>query len=750
MNTTKMYKAWVAYFEDTEDLTIASFDTLDFLSESGPLFPSLAVLRCLADTPATGLLMPYYNPVSKEMKVAIIHHLFSTRIESKQKYHGFLGFKDTQVPPLIEIPDKTLSRFTDKKSLVLTPSKKDLLKTVTSAAEIRALQISNEEREAFEKGTLIARPADEIPFLYEGRRVSALPPFLIATLTDTEDTVSAFIVAQEVINKVLDSIDEEDEIGFNETLDALIPLLQLLWITTIDAKKIAKHEHFTPILSTSLVETEDEATIAWGRTIAHRFCQSLNDYVGDEDDNADDSGNNNNAVAGNINNNNNDADRREHQRMRASVDRQTDVMSRILTALITTIEKNTTHTPVTPANPRKTSAKWSDGLNPWSVKMITRAAADVTVAKGIPIVPAEAPTTLFQDFLKETGAKNSCNTLTHHINGLQCINTTVDRNLSNTLHTLILVPPIGSEKPGRYTLFYMGRSSSTNPMGASLSDLEFNMRRDANMLHEEHIQAVSKSKITIPKSVLDFAQYLKNYRNIWNYMITETSALSIAITRWIAEVETEQAHYENMFSANPEFIVQLMLAITERVNTYLDSCTRAEEFSDVDMSVLDFTRDFADIRSRRFHLSLPPFYKKLTTSQNGSSDKETTSGKGTSDESNKSKSGNKRASDKESQKDKAGAKKSKGTTRNSKAVAAWKTTEGNFAHFAKEAKTIPKHQGTSICLKWHLIGKCSYGDGCERASTHTQFDSDGATYEKMDSWYNGLKATLGKEEGSQG
>jgi hypothetical protein len=48
----------------------------------------------------------------------------------------------------------------------------------------------------------------------------------------------------------------------------------------------------------------------------------------------------------------------------------------------------------------------------------------------------------------------------------------------------------------------------------------------------------------------------------------------------------------------------------------------------------------------------------------------------------------------------------------------WKSSFGNNSNlFQKNISTIPKMDGKSIYLKWHVLGNCPYGEKCQRKVT---------------------------------
>ena len=76
----------------------------------------------------------------------------------------------------------------------------------------------------------------------------------------------------------------------------------------------------------------------------------------------------------------------------------------------------------------------------------------------------------------------------------------------------------------------------------------------------------------------------------------------------------------------------------------------------------------------------------------------------------------------------------------------WKLKSGEkWASFKEYTKTFPHIDGSSGCAKWHIMGECSFGTGCERAQSHRDITEQGVI-EMVNSWLASCCTTLANKE----
>ena len=756
----KVFSSFIAFYDDN-DKTIADVDITNFMDETDENHPSQAVLRTLADIPASALIIPFIDSNTEKMHFTTIHHVLSYRTsDNKTKFVGFKGFAGSQVPELCEVPRDALSRVVDRKTWVQTPTPNQLLST-TSEEEIDALNVTEDDRINILLVDLSTTPFADAPALYEGsRKTIAIPPSLVGPLENAEDPASAFVIMQEEINKAINACEEDDHIGRAHTLTTLIPILQLLWICSKGKSILQGTEKFTPIKSSQLIATTDKTALERATSIAFRFCGDLNGSTGtssnettDEDEDDIESTmkttkDTDTTPSSNIKERMRLLETQrlqEAQLMRESLDRNADFMRDLLVIAKQVLQKQSTVAPttVTVAAPRSaTITPWKERLNPWHQFLITRASADVHTEDGT-ITPAEGPNPLFRDFL-EKASKNAHSTVVHHLHSMMGCYITVDRNLSTTLHNMLLVPAKGSNKAGRGSVFYMYPANEAES-ALILSDTEFSIRTANGCLQDDQIKAATKSKIIVPTNILELLQQLRSYQIFLGYVFTNKSAPFSSIGHWIDELNNNITNYTKYAKEDPEFIIQIMVVIEDAMNLFLDSCTCSKKFADVNFEYLDFAQDFKDIKTRRFRIQIPAHFKDLL-----SNSKSKNAEPGSSQEPSKNPgSSKKRNSDNPANGNKKKHKAGEGDKleRNPNPVLAWKTPPGKLGHFTKDADAIPKRYSDHICVKWHLGGRCSFGPACDRALTHCQLE--GSVFTAVDDWYKSLKATLPDSNGTK-
>jgi hypothetical protein len=74
----------------------------------------------------------------------------------------------------------------------------------------------------------------------------------------------------------------------------------------------------------------------------------------------------------------------------------------------------------------------------------------------------------------------------------------------------------------------------------------------------------------------------------------------------------------------------------------------------------------------------------------------------------------------------------------------WIREGESFNIFRAQMSSTPMFKGTTICVKYHVLGSCSFGDGCQRKQSHTNALDETAKAE-FDSWVKMCrKAAAGK------
>jgi hypothetical protein len=63
----------------------------------------------------------------------------------------------------------------------------------------------------------------------------------------------------------------------------------------------------------------------------------------------------------------------------------------------------------------------------------------------------------------------------------------------------------------------------------------------------------------------------------------------------------------------------------------------------------------------------------------------------------------------------------------------WINSKDKYGIFQANLSSVPKLHGEQICVKYHVLGKCSFGNSCQRQKSHTNAFDDKAIAE-FDAW----------------
>jgi hypothetical protein len=390
-------------------------------------------------------------------------------------------------------------------------------------------------------------------------------------------------------------------------------------------------------------------------------------------------------------------------------------------------------TTVAPAT--RAGTKWTERLMLFQQQMLLFASADTSIP--LQAIPATAPNEYFRRFL-EGSVKQSLLTLINDLHVVFNIPIVVDRNLVNTLHSMLLMTSQGAEHACRYSVFFMAPSSLADNATAAMNDIEFNLRSENHSLSEEHIKAASKSKMSIPNTIGDLKDSIRNYAGILQYVFSERSEPYKAISGLLKEMEGDTNTYIQALNTDPLFIVKFMVAIDDKMRFFLDTCTRVKEYKEVKLKLLDFSGNIYNIKLRTFNRHIPKYLQAIMDAKKGTPKNDGTANQGsqaTGEKGNK-----KRNNSNDKSPNKSPNKKGKATHKqNPDHIVAWTIQAKHFQHFAKTKETIPKYKGEHVCLKWHLNGHCGEGSNCQRVSTHVKLT--GTDFNAMDAWFNDKAAT---------
>jgi hypothetical protein len=172
----------------------------------------------------------------------------------------------------------------------------------------------------------------------------------------------------------------------------------------------------------------------------------------------------------------------------------------------------------------------------------------------------------------------------------------------------------------------------------------------------------------------------------------------------------------------------ILTIIENRTQLFLKSCSNANTFSDVDSFHLNYSDPIAKLLQREIPSCM--IASCVMAAYNESNNKKYAT-KRSSPTKGESEDGDE--SDTSPPKKKKAKTAAKGTKNPERIPDKWKSSYGNNSNlFSRNLSTIPKMDGESMCLKWHGLGICSFGDKCKRKVTHKPMSA--TTKSEYESW----------------
>jgi hypothetical protein len=154
--------------------------------------------------------------------------------------------------------------------------------------------------------------------------------------------------------------------------------------------------------------------------------------------------------------------------------------------------------------------------------------------------------------------------------------------------------------------------------------------------------------------------------------------------------------------------MKVLWTVCTRFQLYLESCTRADDWEEVNSSLIDFLADHCNILLNRFDANLPASFKAVELGTDKDADTDAESENITTTK--KRKRGMKR------NKNRAAEKKS--SVKNDLQCAEFKLKEGElWTQFAgMQLDNRAKMKGTIMCTRWHTRGDCFAN--CKNKASH--------------------------------
>ena len=352
--------------------------------------------------------------------------------------------------------------------------------------------------------------------------------------------------------------------------------------------------------------------------------------------------------------------------------------------------------------------KWQKRMNATSRKFILFASASAD--RTVPEFPNSEYKTMLDNNKDQALSFLQASILIHR-NGTQVI----DSNLAVSLWNGFLYnanlqgPPIG------LSIFYAVPAPLIGGETAMTQE-EATLRQKTNNMSLSIIKTLTTSQIQIPKDDNDFIATLENFMAIVDFVLGKDSFVLSKITKLSQAINKNKSAFKAVSTFDANFIPSLMQAIDIKIQLFIASCAKEESIEDANFRILDFTDEVNCILIRKsLNISLPPLVKQVLS---GNAQKhEQKSGKRSIESSDDHTAPN--------NKRKASFSPAKNTSPVDKA---WIKMGENYNVFQPHITSIPTLNGNPICAKYHVKGICSYGDDCQRKSSHTnKFDESTKT-----------------------
>ena len=322
-------------------------------------------------------------------------------------------------------------------------------------------------------------------------------------------------------------------------------------------------------------------------------------------------------------------------------------------------------------------------------------------------------------------------TLSYALTQLRRSTMMVDQNLASNVHSGTLLAQI-TGTPQRFSVFYCGAIDTLGETSSSAVEENWDILLESQNLTKNDIANHHTSTIKVAKDHLHLLVQLKNFLTVIDFLFTYKSYLYVATHTWVEAIEQNPSAFS--FLCSERKVVTTILQIIEtRTQLFLKSCAAEANLSNVAFHHINYSDIIAKfIQGEIPQVMIAPI---VSTTFNDSSKKSATKRSSPT----KSESGDEDAIHQSPSKQKK-AKTAATSTKNPEHIPdTWKMSyKSNSNLFHKNIETIPKMSGVSICLKWHTLGKCTYGEKCLRKATHKPIT--GETKRAFEGWIQGCQA----------
>ena len=351
-----------------------------------------------------------------------------------------------------------------------------------------------------------------------------------------------------------------------------------------------------------------------------------------------------------------------------------------------------------------------------------------------PTVAPEEPRAEYKQLL-ESAQKSAAQLAQFNINQQRNGSQVVDNALALMIYNAAFIKTPNSEG---LSMFYSVPAPNLVYGGAiQMGSDELNIRLQSNLLTDADVKKLTSSKIQIPKDEHAFMATMENHLILIDYLFEKGSMVYKSLDKLKKAIEDNKAAFASMVASDKKYLASLMAAIDIKYQLFFNSCAKASSIEQVHFQVLDLQSEIESFWFKRsLNVQLPYHVEQIVAAANKPPAEPADKQAAAAGKRGQGQDGEKRGRKKK--------KKEIGDVKpdvnKDPADASWITKPREATGvFQKNIATVPKLNGQSLCIKFHVQGSCPLGRTCLRCSTHTG-NLDDETKNKMGAWVDKCRA----------
>lgn len=225
----------------------------------------------------------------------------------------------------------------------------------------------------------------------------------------------------------------------------------------------------------------------------------------------------------------------------------------------------------------------------------------------------------------------------------------------------------------------------------------------------EVVEELMDNSLFRPTSAEDVIRSVETVLGILEIYLGPESAVVQRIVDLVSNLKRKQDKLDLKAMADENFLTKIQFSFDERLNEWMSEMYKySSNLLEVDHSLIDFTTIDRNIKHGSFAINLPPCLCPVNKNKRSADEiseplSDHTSGK---------------PSDEPKEKQQKNTTGTSNTDINPK----WKLKDGEkWEHFNKDPNKL---RPSSVCLMYHILGKCPQGDKCRRAKSHRRLTNE--------------------------